>query len=137
VSKHLNVWGKDTLHAFHLDRCLNYSRNNTGDGLGRGWEKQRRRPVSGAWPPKCYCFLLLFAKGGTDASTIVKIPRNCPDGFPQNNPSHSDTYSHSMQKGCLGTDLTPSPWLTLHTVLHAQKNFIPQIKLNKESLDYL
>jgi hypothetical protein len=27
VSKYLNVWGRDTLHAFHLDRCLNYSRN--------------------------------------------------------------------------------------------------------------
>ena len=24
MSKYLNVWGRDTLHAFHLDRCLNY-----------------------------------------------------------------------------------------------------------------
>lgn len=58
------------------------------------WKGGRRNRGGGQFPvpgpPKCYCLLLLFAKGSADARTVIKIPGNCPDGFPENNPNHSD-----------------------------------------------
>ena len=84
VSKYLNVWGRDTLHAFHLDRCLNYCGNKY-----RWWIEKRgssnreggQFPVAG--PPKCYCLLLLFAQSSATASAVIKIWWHCPDGFPE------------------------------------------------------
>lgn len=78
-------------------------------------------------PPKCYCLLLMFAKGSADASILIKIPWNFLDGFPENSPNNSDTYPFGMQRGCLGRDLTRRPWLKLHAVLHVQTNFTPQM----------
>lgn len=87
-------------------------------------------------PPKCYCMLLLFAEGRADAGPIIKIPWDCPDGFPENTPNHSDTHPFGMQRGCLGTDVTRCPWLKLRAVPHAQTNLTLLMQFNKESLCY-
>lgn len=95
------------------------------------WKVGRRNRGGGQFPvpglTECYCLLLLFAKGSADASITIKIPWNCPDGFPENSPNNSDTYPFGMQRGCLGTDLTRCPWLRLHAVLHAQTNLTSQM----------
>lgn len=84
VSKYLNVWGRDTLHAFHLDRCLNYSGNKYRWWIEKwigGTHRGSQFPAAG--PPKCYCLLLLSAKSRAAASAIIDVWWNCPDGFPE------------------------------------------------------
>lgn len=83
VSKYLNVWARDTLHAFHLDRCLNYSGNKYRWWIEKRAGETEREPISGTGPPKCYCLFLPFAKSSAAASAIIKLWWYCPDGFPE------------------------------------------------------
>lgn len=66
VSKYLNVWGRDTLHAFHLDRCLNYSRNKYRWWIERGGRRNTEGEANFRWLARpsgtaFYCCLLKVA----------------------------------------------------------------------------
>lgn len=121
VSKYLNVWGRDTLHAFHLDRCLNYSGNKYRWWIEKwvgGTQRGSQFPVAG--PPQCYCLLLLLAKSSAAASAIIEVWWNCPDSFseythPHHHPTPRQVHNLSVSKEDLRPDLTRS--LLLWSVL--------------------